>query len=423
MSKTASIISLVAIVLVTAGLALLGIFGLPIGVYDILPFSKSISQGLDLKGGVYAVYEAKDTTQADLASKISGAMRIMRNRLDSQGYTEATISTADAKGTRIRVEIPGVKDPDEVFKLIGTPAKLQFKDPAGNVVMEGERVKTAKPGTMSGKWVVNFELDTEGAKQFGEATAKLVGQPLSIYLDGKEISSPTVNTPITGGAGYIEGPNFNEGSATELAAQLQSGALPLELTQLEARTVSATLGVDALKTSVEAGVIGLLLVILFMIGFYRLPGLLANISLIVHTVLLLYLLAILGVQLTLPGVAGIILGIGMSVDANVIIFARIKDEMVLGKTLRSAVDSGFRKAFTTILDSNMTNILAGVVLAVLGTGPVKGFAYTMILGVVLSMFTAITLTRFLMNVMIKLNVTTPWLYSSGWKKKKLEVEG
>lgn len=420
MNRRASIIVLAILIIVTAGFTYLGLKGMPLGRYDFLPFSKSISQGLDLKGGVFAVYAATDESQADLTNKINLAMSIMRNRLDSKGYTEATLSIQKGLNgkPRIRVEVPDVSDPNAVYDLIGTPAHLQFKDPDGKVVMEGLHVKTAKAAMQSGQWVVDFTLDPTGASQFAEATSRLVNQPLYIYLDNQEIEHPNVNQPITGGSGYIEG-SFTQGSAEQLATQLQSGALPLSLMRLEAQSISASLGVDALRTSIEAGAIGLIAVIIFMIAFYRLPGFLSCISLIVHTLLLLYALALFGIQLTLPGVAGIILGIGMSVDANVIIFARIRDELVTGKTLRSSVDAGFRKAFITIFDSNMTNIIAGCVLWALGTGPIKGFAYTMLLGVILSMFTAITLTRFLMNVMIKLNITAHWLYSHRWQKEEV----
>jgi preprotein translocase subunit SecD len=418
MNRRTSIIALVVLVLGIVVFTYIGVNGFAVGRYDVLPFSKSITQGLDLKGGVYAVYEAQDTTQSDLPTKIKDAMEIMRNRLDAKGYTEATLSTQGVNNTRIRVEIPGVSNPDEIFSLIGEPAKLEFVDPDGLVVMSGERIVKAQAVLQSGAYVVDFTLDAQGTTQFANATIRLVGKALSIKLDGNVISSPTVNTAITGGSGYIEG-NFTQPEAEKLALQLQSGALPLTLTQLEARTISATLGVDALRTSVEAGAFGLLAVVIFMMAFYRLPGFLADISLIIYTLIVLYILVFTGIQLTLPGIAGIIISMGMAVDANVIIFERIKDEMVAGKTLRSAVDAGFKKAFNAIIDSNVTTVLAGIVLALLGTGSIKGFAYTLIIGVVVSMFTAITLTRFLMNVMIKLNVTIPWLYSYRWKKEEV----
>jgi preprotein translocase subunit SecD len=420
MRRTASIVTLVALVIGIAAFTLLGLFGLQVGRYDVLPFSKSINQGLDLKGGVYTVFDAKDPTQADLPTKISNAMDIMRNRLDKEGYTEATIASQN-NNTRIRVEIPNVSNPDEVLKLLGTPAKLEIFDPNGTVVLSGTHITKAQAALQSGAYVVAFELDGTGKTQFADATTKWDGKVLTIKLDDAIISSPVVNSPIMGGSGIIEG-NFNQGSAQQLAVQLESGMLPLELKQLEARTISATLGVDALRTSIEAGAIGMLVVVLFMLAFYRLPGFLADISLIIYTLIVLYILAISGIQLTLPGIAGIIISMGMAVDANVIIFERIKDEMMTGKTLRASVDAGFKKAFVTILDSNVTTVLAGVVLAFLGTGSVKGFAYTLIIGVLVSMFTAITLTRFLMNVMIRLKITVPWLYSYRWKKKAEEVK-
>ncbi len=417
MSRRASIIALVVVILVTAAFTYLGINGMPLGRYDFLPFSKSIVQGLDLRGGVYAVYSPKEDVVDNLTDKIDGAMLIIRNRLDQKNLTEATISKQGAKNDQIRVEIPGVSDPDEVFKLIGTPAKLQFLEPDGTEIMTGQNVTNAAQGLMQGQVVVNFELDSVGTKKFAEATTRLVGQPIRILLDGKEISAPRVNTAITGGSGYIEG-SFTTGEAQQLAMQLKSGALPLELKQIEARTISATLGVDALHSSVIGGGIALLLVVLFMMAFYRLPGFLASVALSIFALLNLYILALTGIQLTLPGVAGLILSIGMAVDANVLIFERTKEELRAGRTLRSAVDAGFKRAFITILDSNVTTVLAGVVMLIFGTGPVKGFAYTLILGVLVSMFTAITLTRFLMNIFIKLNITAPWLY---FRVKKTEA--
>jgi protein-export SecD/SecF family membrane protein len=415
MSKTASIVVLVLIVALIVGFAYLGISGVPLGRYDFLPLSQSISQGLDLKGGVYAVYKSPGASQDDLQR----AIIVMRNRLDNNGYTEATITTQ--AGDEIRVEIPGVSDPNAVFDLIGTPAVLQFKDPNGKIIMTGDKITKASEGLNNGEVVVDFTLNAEGSKEFADATTKLVGQPISIYLDGNEISSPNVNTPITGGSGYIEG-SFTVEEAQKLASELQSGAIPIKLNQTEAQSISATLGVDALKTSIEAGLIGMIVVILFMLVNYRLPGALAGLALLIYVLIVLYTLAIAGIQLTLPGIAGIILGIGVAVDANVIIFERIKEEMMTGKTLRSAVDGGFKKALVTILDANLTALMAAIVLVFMGTGPIKGFAYCMILGIVASMFTAVVITKFLMNIMIKLNITTPWLYSGKWHKQAEAVK-
>jgi preprotein translocase subunit SecD len=410
MSRTASVVWLVVIVLAIAGLSYIGITGTQAGRYDIGPLSQDIQQGLDLKGGVYAVYQSKGASQTD----IQRAITVMRNRLDSNNYTEATISTQGSD--EIRVEIPGVSDPKTVFDLIGKPAVLQFKDPDGKIVMTGDKITKASEGMLNGQVVVNFSLNSVGAQQFADATTRLVGQPIYIFLDGVDISHPNVERPITGGEGYIEG-SFSVPGAQQLASQLQSGAIPISLNQTEARTISATLGVDALKTSIEAGFIGMLFVMLFMLLNYRLPGVLASLALVIYVLLVLYTLAIAGIQLTLPGIAGIILGIGVAVDANVIIFERIKEEMMLGKTLRSAVDGGFKKALVTILDANFTALMAAFVLVFMGTGPIKGFAYCMILGIFASMFTAVVVTKFFMNIMIRLNITTPWLYSGKWHKQ------
>lgn len=335
-------------------------------------------------------------------------MAVLRNRLTGQGFTEATVTQ---QGTnRIRVEIPDVDDPNEILTIIGQPAKLEFKTEDGTVIMDGGSVKSAEMGYYEGKPVVQFELNSAGTDAFAKATAENIGKPISIELDGEVISAPTVNTAITGGQGYIEG-NFTAESAQNLAMLIQSGALPLDIEQLEVRTISATLGEDALSTSVTAAIIGVALVMLFMMIVYRLPGVVATLALLIYMLLDLFLLAVIpGVQLTLPGIAGIVLSIGMAVDANVIIFERVKEELRAGKTVRASVESGFKRAFTAILDSNVTTIIAGVVLMLFGAGSIKGFAITLTIGVVASMFTAVVITRFLLKQMVGLNLTKHSLY-------------
>ena len=239
---------------------------------------------------------------------------------------------------------------------------------------------------------------------------KPIGRRWRVELDGEVISAPKVNQAITGGQGYIEG-NFTAESAQQLAMLIQSGALPLDIEQIEVRTISATLGEDALSTSMTAAVIGVLLVIVFMLVIYRLPGVMASLALLIYILIDLFLLAVIpGVQLTLPGIAGIVLSIGMAVDANVIIFERMKEEMRAGKTVRASVESGFKRAFSAILDSNITTIIAGLVLMIFGAGTIKGFAITLTIGVVCSMFTAVVVTRFLLRQMVGLNFTNHRLY-------------
>ncbi len=389
--------------------ALLALNGLSIGVFEIKPVTKAIKQGLDLRGGVSAVYEATDTSAEDFDDLLRGTMAVLRNRLDGQGYTEATVTKQGA--SRIRVEIPDVDDPNEVLSIIGQPAKLEFKDENDKVILEGKHIKKATAGKIEGNAdVVNFELTDEGAKLFAEATQANIGKVIKIVLDGEEISTPQVKTAITGGTGYIDGmANIEE--AKNLANLIQSGALPLDIEQIEMRSISATLGEEALSRSILAGLIGILLVMLFMIIYYRIPGVAASLALSAYMIIVLYLLAIVpGVQLTLPGIAGIILGVGMAVDANVIIFERFKEELRNGKSLHAALDAGFGKAFSAILDSNVTTIIAALVLLFFGTGPIKGFAITLIISIVVSLLSAVVLTRNLLRWGTDLRLTNIRLY-------------
>ena len=406
--KTRCAVNMIVVVILLAAFGALAIFGLNIGALEIKPLVEGISQGLDLRGGVSAVYEAQDEGQSDFASLLSGTMAVLRNRLTNQGFTEATVTQ---QGTnRIRIEIPDVDDPNEILNIIGQPAHLEFKTADGKTIMDGSAVVSAEMGYLDGQPVVQFTLNDEGAAAFATATAENVGSTISIELDGEVISAPTVKQAITGGQGYIEG-NFTAESAQQLAMLIQSGALPLDIEQIEVRTISATLGEDALSTSMTAAVIGVLLVIVFMLVIYRLPGVMASLALLIYILIDLFLLAVIpGVQLTLPGIAGIVLSIGMAVDANVIIFERMKEEMRAGKTVRASVESGFKRAFSAILDSNITTIIAGLVLMIFGAGTIKGFAITLTIGVVCSMFTAVVVTRFLLRQMVGLNFTNHRLY-------------
>ncbi|MBC8529048.1 protein translocase subunit SecD [Christensenellaceae bacterium NSJ-44] len=413
-AKRKNLIKLIVMLLVVAVLGTLSLTGLQIGIYRVKPLPEAIKQGLDLRGGVYALYQANDGEE-DLQNKLSGAMSVLRNRLDSSGYTEATVTQ---QGTsRIRVEVPDVDDPEEILDIIGKPAKLEFVDPNNETILTGQDIKKAEPAISDGsQWVVNFELNESGTEVFAKATEEFKGQVIKIVLDGETISSPVVEAVIATGSGSITG-NMDAESAKELAMLIQSGSLPLELNQVEVRSISATLGESALARSLQAGLIGLIILMLFMLVYYRLPGLMANISLCVYMLIMLVLLATIpSVQLTLPGIAGIILSIGMAVDANVIIFERFKEELRLGKTLTSALSSGFSKAFGAIFDSNLTTLIAAVVLMFFGTGTIKGFAITLLLGILTSMFTAIVVTRFLMRIAVGLNITNRSLYLAGAKK-------
>ncbi len=408
--KVKSLVSLLLTVLLTVCCSWLAIKGSPeVGKYSLKPFGSAISLGLDLRGGMYTVYQAKNENVDP--KDMQSAMATLRKRLDAQGYTEATVVMQGA--ARIRIEIPDVSDPDQVMSIIGKPAKLEFVGPDGVVIMDGSAIKTAEPQVVSGKGnipVVAFTLNDSGRDAFAVATTKFVNQKISITLDGEVISSPTVNSPIPNGEGSIEGMESAQ-AANELAMLIQSGAITVDLEQLEMRTVSATLGVDALSSAVLAGAIGIACVMVFMLVYYRLPGLAATIALAIYTLLMFLIMILMHIQLTLPGIAGIVLSIGMAVDANVIIFERFREELRSGKSLKASLESGFKRAFTAIFDSNITTLIAAFVLMYFGTGPIKGFAYTLALGVALSMFTAIVVTRFLLRRVLGLGIKRKSIYA------------
>ena len=405
-----AVISLVAIVVVVAVCAYLGLFGFGKGtmINYLKPWGDAISLGLDLRGGVYTVYQAEDNGDPDFDTKMESTVSILTSRLTRQGFTEATVTRQGSD--RIRVEIPNVSDPNQILTIIGTPAQLYFVDEDGNNLMEGSMVKNAQAAQdQDGKPCIAFELTDEGAKIFAEATAANLGKTISITLDGETISRATVNTVIAGGKGEITG-NFTEDEAKNLATLILSGALPLNLTQLEVSAISATLGVEALDRAIQAGVIGVILVMLFMLFRYRLCGLVADIALTIYIMIVVLLLALTGAQLTLPGVAGIILGIGMAVDANVVIFERIREEVKVGRPIGSAVRKGFSNALSAIIDSNVTTIIAAVVLYAFGTGSVRGFALTLGIGVATSLFTAVFVTHKLLDIFADMGIKNQKLY-------------
>ena len=405
-----AVISLVAIVVVVAVCAYLGLFGFGKGtmINYLKPWGDAISLGLDLRGGVYTVYQAEDNGDPDFDTKMESTVSILTSRLTRQGFTEATVTRQGSD--RIRVEIPNVSDPNQILTIIGTPAQLYFVDEDGNNLMEGSMVKNAQAAQdQDGKPCIAFELTDEGAKIFAEATAATLGKTISITLDGETISRATVNTVIAGGKGEITG-NFTADEAKNLATLILSGALPLNLTQLEVSAISATLGVEALDRAIQAGVIGVILVMLFMLFRYRLCGLVADIALTIYIMIVVLLLALTGAQLTLPGVAGIILGIGMAVDANVVIFERIREEVKVGRPIGSAVRKGFSNALSAIIDSNVTTIIAAVVLYAFGTGSVRGFALTLGIGVATSLFTAVFVTHKLLDIFADMGIKNQKLY-------------
>ena len=408
--RARALVSLVAIIVVVAVCAYLGLCGFGKGtmINYLKPWGDAISLGLDLRGGVYTVYQAENNGDPDFDTKMESTVSILTSRLTRQGFTEATVTRQGSD--RIRVEIPNVSDPNQILTIIGTPAQLYFVDESGNNLMEGGMVKNAQAAQdQDGKPCIAFELTDEGAKIFAEATAANLGKTISITLDGETISRATVNTVIAGGKGEITG-NFTADEAKNLATLILSGALPLNLTQLEVSAISATLGVEALDRAIQAGIIGVVLVMLFMLFRYRLCGLVADIALTIYIMIVVLLLALTGAQLTLPGVAGIILGIGMAVDANVVIFERIREEVKNGRPIGSAVRKGFSNALSAIIDSNVTTIIAAVVLYAFGTGSVRGFALTLGIGVATSLVTAVFVTHKLLDIFADLGIKNQKLY-------------
>ncbi|MFR8176776.1 MAG: protein translocase subunit SecD [Christensenellales bacterium] len=408
--RARALVSLVAIIVVVAVCAYLGLCGFGKGtmINYLKPWGDAISLGLDLRGGVYTVYQAENNGDPDFDTKMESTVSILTSRLTRQGFTEATVTRQGSD--RIRVEIPNVSDPNQILTIIGTPAQLYFVDESGNNLMEGGMVKNAQAAQdQDGKPCIAFELTDEGAKIFAEATAANLGKTISITLDGETISRATVNTVIAGGKGEITG-NFTADEAKNLATLILSGALPLNLTQLEVSAISATLGVEALDRAIQAGIIGVALVMLFMLFRYRLCGLVADIALTIYIMIVVLLLALTGAQLTLPGVAGIILGIGMAVDANVVIFERIREEVKNGRPIGSAVRKGFSNALSAIIDSNVTTIIAAVVLYAFGTGSVRGFALTLGIGVATSLVTAVFVTHKLLDIFADLGIKNQKLY-------------
>ncbi|MDI7246045.1 MAG: protein translocase subunit SecD [Bacillota bacterium] len=357
--------------------------------------------GLDLRGGTRMVLEARDTdtVKAD-EDAVARAKEVIERRVNQLGVAEPVIYRQGAK--RIVVELAGVKDPQRAREIIGRTAQLEFKDEQGNVIMTGSDLKNAAAGPDEyGRAAVHFELSAEGAKKFEKATRENIGRPISIYLDKELLSAPVVQSVIKD-KGQITGIGSMD-RAKDLSMMLRAGALPVPLDVLHSEVLEPILGKESIDQSKIAAIIGGGLVVIFMLAVYRLPGVMADIALGVYALIIMAVLASLHAVLTLPGIAGLILSVGMAVDANVIIFERIKEEMRGGKRLRAAIEAGFTRAFGCILDSNVTTLITAGVLYIYGTGAVRGFAVTLGLGILASMFTAIVVTRILITTVVDRN--------------------
>lgn len=375
--------------------------GVRIAGYEFKSLDKVITKGLDLQGGVSVLMEIQDEKiEKDDLEKTRQLLALRVNKL---GVAETTVTTEGDK--RIRVDIPGAFDSSEIVKNLSKSGKLEFKDSEGNIVLEGKDVQKAIPqlDSQSNKPVVSLELNDEGKEKFSEATGKNIGKQITIFMDDEEISSPVVQSKISDGKAIISG-SASLDEAQELSGLINSGALPVSLKSVSVETVGAQLGAESLPNALKAGMVGIILIFVFMIAYYRLPGLFASIALISYVTIVLLVFAEVGATLTLAGIAGFLLTIGMAVDANVLIFERMREELSRGVSIKSAVKLGFENASSSIIDSNVTTIIAALVLYFMGTGAVKGFAVTLMIGIVVSMFTALVITKILINLSVEMGL-------------------
>ncbi|MCL2577653.1 MAG: protein translocase subunit SecD [Defluviitaleaceae bacterium] len=461
--KGKSALILVLILIAAAGLIAINALGVPSlgerynddGTRRHMWGVGNIRQGLDLMGGVSILYEA-DIDGTPSSSDMAAAQALLRGRLDRRGYTEADVAQEGAR--QLRVDIPGVEDAEAAVAEIGATAMLTFLGDdeirflqqtygatffyegnrefiryangdkletgilASVALLTGENVNSARRDVSPEQGIsVALSFDSHGRNLFAEATRANIGRSISIFMDDERISFPIVNSVINDGNAVISGGNMTMDNALLLANQIEQGSLPFGLEVASMNLIGARLGADALRTSMIAGAIGLFLVLLFMAVFYRTMGLCADLALIIYVSIVLFIISALGITLSLPGIAGLILSIGMATDANIVIFERIREEVALGKTLRSAMRTGYRRALPAIVDSNVTTLIAGGVLFWLGTGPIMGFAQMLIIGILVSMFTCLVVTRIITVCLMDLGVVKPSHILSQKQKEGLEA--
>ena len=386
--------------------------------------AKNIKLGLDLSGGVSITYQTVGDEEPS-AEDMSDTIYKLQQRVQNYS-TEASVYQEGSN--RINIEIPGVTDANAILQELGKPGSLTFQLEDGTVILNGTDVVSSEAVTQrdqtlgNTEYVVSLTFSEEGAKAFAEATSENVGNPIYIVYDEQVISAPTVRTAITDGKCVIEG-SFTAESASNLASSIRIGSLSLELEEIRSNVVGAQLGEQAISTSLIAGLIGLIIVIIFMIIVYKVPGVIAGLSLAIYAGLELVALNAFDMTLTLAGIAGVILSIGMAVDANVIIYARIREEIASGKTVKSSIDVGFKKALSAIIDGNVTTLIAAIVLNFMATGSVKGFAQTLALGIVLSMFTACVISRLLVNAAYAMGMKDEKYYGKAREVKTINFLG
>lgn len=420
----------IAAILIICGVFVFALFG--VGPIDGILDENGVRKGLDLVGGSVIVYEADvddSISSEELATNMAAVQSMMINRLTALNYTEATVTLSGDR--RVRIEIPAIDDPEAASQMLGSTAKLEFLDSDGKTVLEGKDVKRAEAmyGDPIGKGIpqyfVQLEFQKDAVSKFSQATREASSSAkvnanknyISIVLDGEELSSPFVHEELNTDTCVITG-GFDKDRSQWLASIITAGQLPFALVEVQLEAIGPTLGERALSTSVIAGSIGIVLVMAFMSIFYRLPGIMSALALICYTGIVGIIIVIGKINLSLPGIAGIILSIGMAVDANVIIFERIKEELRVGKSTNAALHAGFNRAFTSILDSNVTTLITVIVLMIFGTGSIVGFAQTLLVGVLVSFFTAIVVTRSLLSALIGMHVTKPEL----WGMRRHDME-
>ncbi len=428
MSKKKSIVVLALVSVFVILMAVFAVVEFPIAgtVIDYTGYAKTIKLGLDMSGGVSAVYKVIDDGNGDLDTRIDGTVTSLQELLVSKGYTEATVTRGTSSNGQetIRVEVPDVDDPDSILSLIGRPATLEFtlEDRSSNpnaeaLIVGSKHLETAYvTNDENAQFAVGLKFNEAGTKAFSDMTSANVGKTSYIYINGELYTKVTINSAITNGSAVITNSGgYTYDEAKDFATRLQSGTFGVTIEQSELRAVSPTLGANALNNALIAGAIGIGIIMVFLALVYRGMGIAADIALCVYIVLLLWFCAVLPwVQLTLPGIAGIVLSIGMAVDGNVIIFERIREEYRdTSKPIKTSVKVGFKRSLAAIIDGNVTTIIGAVVLWIVGSASIQGFAVTLFIGIILSMFSSLLVTRLVLNAMLPL--------SAHWDRKDKSI--
>lgn len=403
-----------------------------LGNVDYVAYPKAIKLGLDLKGGIYAEYSAtrpENISNEDFQKSLDGTIKNFEQILFGRGFTEATVVSS---GNRIRVEVPDVKNSDEILDLIGNPAEVLFKKTQDDnfeepdVILTGRDLKNASVTyDQDGRHAISLEFNNSGTKKFADATSQLIGKKIHIYVNREHLMGPKVNSAITDGKAIITG-RYTYDQANDLAIRIQSGSFPLKLSLETSSSISPTLGDNAIQMGLIAALIGLVLICVLLFAMYGLMGVAASLGLIYFTITYLFFLAIFPwVQLTLPGIAGILLSIGMVVDANVIIFERAKEEWKASngtKSVRTCIQAGFKRSFSAILDGNITTILGGIVLMIFGVASIKGFAIVLLIGIIFSLFSSLVVSRLVLYSFLGLGAEKPELFGLRMRKRRYYVE-